>query len=109
MISGRVEIYAPHLSSSDILSCEGSVAILGGTFVGFGWNKPALTFDAKNMAMISVTLEGSENSAFAVKDSSGKEIVSLTAKASYGEAFVCCADLVKGATYSVNGTNATAQ
>ena len=109
MLSGKVELYAPRLSSSDIISCEGSAAILGGTFVGFGWNKPTLTFDSKNMAIISATLEGSENSAFTVKDSSGKEIVSLTAKASYGEAFVCCADLVKGATYSVNETNATAQ
>lgn len=106
MTGGTLVVMGPTRSGNGSLDVNGSAVITGGTVVMAGASGMATNFtSASQGTMLINTGSQSEGTGISVKDSSGKEIINVTADCSYQTVLISSPELVTGNNYTFTAGN----
>lgn len=99
---GETYVSGPTDSGNGTLDYAGEATISGGIFVAAGSSGMAQNFgDSSAQGAMLVSVSGSENDVITLKDSSGKELLSMTADKAFGCVVISCPEIKQGETYTV--------
>ncbi|MBR3141758.1 MAG: carbohydrate-binding domain-containing protein [Clostridiales bacterium] len=106
MTGGILTVMGPTRGGNGSLDVNGNAVITGGTVVMAGSSDMATNFtEASQGAVLINTGNQSEGTLIAVIDSTGKEIISVTASCSYQSVLISSPEMVSGKSYTVTAGN----
>ena len=101
MTGGTLVVMGPTRSGNGSLDVNGSAVITGGTVVMAGASGMATNFTSASQGTMLINIGSqSEGTGISVKDSSGKEIINVTADCSYQTVLISSPELVLGNNYT---------